>query len=80
MNYREYFINSAIWVAVAVLVAWGLSKGTLSGFDAALIVAAAAWPFAAFYCLRFSGLPGLILKLYAAAPVFVAAAIYFKLI
>jgi hypothetical protein len=63
----EFFVNGAIWGVVAVLVSWGLANGTLSWLDATLILAAVAWPFALFYCLRFSGLFGFILKLYAVA-------------
>jgi hypothetical protein len=77
MKSPEYFINSAIWMVVAILLVWGVSVETLSRFDALLIAAVVAWPFAAFYCFRFEGVVGLLMKLYAAAPVVVGPVVYF---
>lgn len=79
MGSREYFINGAIWGVTAMLLAWGVSNGTLSRLDAALIAAAVAWPFALFYCFRVSGPFGLLIKLYALAPPVVVAVKYFGL-
>jgi hypothetical protein len=77
---REYFINGAIWGIVAILLAWGVSSGTLSRLDAALIAAVVAWPFAVFYCFRVSGPVGLLMKLYALAPLVLLVAMYFRLL
>jgi len=77
---REYFVNGAIWGIVAILLAWGVSTGTLSWLDAALIAAVVAWPFAVFYCFRVSGLVGILMKLYALAPLVVFPLIYFRLL
>jgi hypothetical protein len=63
----EFFVNGAIWGIAAVLVAWGLAAGTLAPLDAALIMAAVAWPLALFYCLRFEGLFGFLMKVYVVA-------------
>ena len=79
MRSPEYFINGAIWTVVAVMLFWGVSAGTLSRFDAALIAAVVAWPFAVFYCFRIAGLVGLLLELYAIAAPVALAARYFKL-
>ena len=79
MRSPEYFINGAIWTIVAALLFWGVSAGTLSRFDAALIAAVVAWPLAVFYCFRFSGLIGLLSELYALGAPVVLAARYFKL-
>ena len=79
VNYRQYFINGAVWGIVAILLAWGVSTGTLSRLDAALIAAFVAWPFAVFYCFRVSGLVGWLMKLYAFASPVVLAARFFKL-
>jgi hypothetical protein len=76
---REYFINGAIWGIAAILLAWGVSTGTLSWRDAALIAAVVAWPFAVFYCFRVSGMVGLLMKLYALAPLVALVAMYFRL-
>jgi hypothetical protein len=63
----EFFVNGAIWGVVVVLLSWGLANGILSWLDAALITAAVAWPFAIFYCLRFDGLFGFLMKAYVVA-------------
>jgi hypothetical protein len=76
----EYFINPAIWAVVAILLGWGVSAGTLSRFDAALIASIVAWPFAAFYCFRFEGLVGLLMKLYVVAPLVIFPLWYFGLL
>ncbi len=76
MKSPEYFINTAIWGIVTILLAWGVSVGTSSRFDATLIAAVVAWPFAAFYCFRFEGVVGLLMKLYALAPFVVGPMIY----
>lgn len=80
MKSPEYFINPAIWAVVAILLAWGVSAGTLSRLDAGLIAAVVAWPFAAFYCFRFEGLVGLLMKLYALAPFVIFPLWYFELL
>jgi len=70
----EYFVNGTIWGIAAVLVSWGLAAGTLTWLDATLIMALVAWPLTTFYCLRFDGLFGFLMKAYVVAfPV----AIYF---
>ena len=79
MRSPEYFINGAIWTIVAALLFWGVSAGTLSRFDAALIAAVVAWPFAIFYCSHVSGLIGLLLKLYATVAPVALVVWYFKL-
>ena len=79
MRSPEYFINIAIWTIVALLLFWGVSAGTLSRFDAALIAAVVAWPFAVFYCFRIAGLVGLLLELYAIVAPVALLARYFKL-
>jgi hypothetical protein len=63
----EFFVNGAIWGTAAVLVAWGLAVGTLAWLDAALIMALVAWPLSTFYCLRFDGLFGFLMKAYVVA-------------
>jgi hypothetical protein len=64
---NEFFVNGAIWGTAAVLVSWGLAVGTLAWLEALLIMAAVAWPFALFYCLRFDGLYGFLMKAYVVA-------------
>ncbi|HEY1371376.1 MAG TPA: hypothetical protein VGH50_02825 [Candidatus Binatia bacterium] len=80
MRHREYFINGAISAIAIILLAWGVSSGTLSRLDAALIAAVLFWPFALFYCFRLDGPWGMLMKIYAVAPVIAAAAWYFNII
>ncbi|HEY1266954.1 MAG TPA: hypothetical protein VGH16_06835 [Candidatus Binatia bacterium] len=80
MRYREYFINGVISAIAIILLAWGVSSGTLSRLDAVLIAAVLFWPFAMFYCFRLSGLGGMLMKIYAFAPPVIAAAWYFNII
>jgi hypothetical protein len=80
MQHNEYFVNGSIWGIAIVLLGLGVSSGTLSRLDAALIAAVLFWPFALFYCFRVSGARGMLMKLYAFAPPVIAAAWYFNLI
>jgi hypothetical protein len=66
------FLEGFFWGVVSTVVFLGLSIGTFSWADGILIIAGAAWPWAAHYYSQFSGLFGLVLRMYAWAPLFVS--------